>query len=71
MDCYISLPFIRLPFYAQHTKIYGLAPVLKLWKLFGFEIYFQNVRGIEIMTMDDVLWAILFLLFYFHLPNNV
>jgi len=36
---YISLPFIRLPFCAQHTKIYGLAPVLKLWKLFGFEIY--------------------------------
>jgi hypothetical protein len=46
-------PSIYQPsFCAQHKNIYGLASVLELWKLFGFEIYFPKVRGIEIMAKD-------------------
>ena len=58
----IALPLISLPICAQHTNIYGLGSVLKLWKYFGFEICVQKFRGVEIMTMDDVLWAIFYLL---------
>jgi hypothetical protein len=56
----IALPFISLPFCSQHKNIYGHASVLKLWKLFGFEIYFPIFGGIEIMAKDYVLWAICF-----------